>query len=270
MKTPTPIPFAACAGLTWASIHRHYSVNQITKNIQLISAHNDIQIDKSSPLRLTNPKLGENNAPLVVMLSWLLAKKRHILKYANFYMDQGFDVLCVSITPWQLLWPVKGTQVVAGDILKFLYLNECYQQCLLHGFSVGAYLWAEVMVKMSHDPERYQPVTDRIVGHIWDSAADISDLPVGFPRAVFPNNTVLQATFEKYIRYHMKAFHDTVTAHYEVASQRFHSTLVRSPALLLFSKTDPVGNEESNKKVLKHWEKLGLKVGFCAKCTVCC
>jgi len=68
----------------------------------------------------------------------------------------------------------------------------------------------------------------------------------------------------------MKAFHDTVTAHYEVASQRFHSTLLRSPALMLFSKTDPVGTEESNKKVLEKWEKLGLKVGFCAKCTVCC
>jgi hypothetical protein len=110
-RTPTPIPFAACAGLTWASKHRRYSVNQITKNIELISAHNDIQVDKCSPLRLVNPKCGENNAPLVVMLSWLMAKKKHILKYANFYMDQGFDVLSVSITPWQLLWPVKGTQV---------------------------------------------------------------------------------------------------------------------------------------------------------------
>lgn len=68
----------------------------------------------------------------------------------------------------------------------------------------------------------------------------------------------------------MKTFHGAVTAHYEVASQRFHLTLLRSPALLLFSKTDPVGNEESNKKVQKSWEKLGLKVGFCAKCTVCC
>ena len=110
-KTPTPIPFAACAGLTWAFKHRQYSVNQITKNIELISAHNDIQIDKSSPLCLTNPKLGENSAPLVVMMPWILAEKRHILKYANIYMDQGFDVLTVSVTPWQLLWPVKGTQV---------------------------------------------------------------------------------------------------------------------------------------------------------------
>lgn len=73
-----------------------------------------------------------------------------------------------------------------------------------------------------------------------------------------------------YFRYHMKTFHDAATAHYEVASQRFHSTLLRSPALLLFSKTDPIGNEESNKKVNENWEKLGLKVGFCARCTVCC
>jgi hypothetical protein len=123
-KTPAAVPFAACVGLTWASKHRHYSVNQITKNIELISAHNDIQVDKSSPLRLTNPKLGENNAPLVVMLSWLMAKKKHILKYANFYMDQGFDVLSVSITPWQLLWPVKGTQV-RKSILSFKFLYTC-------------------------------------------------------------------------------------------------------------------------------------------------
>jgi len=26
-------------------------------------------------------------------------------------MDQGFDVLVAQITPWQLLWPVKGSQV---------------------------------------------------------------------------------------------------------------------------------------------------------------
>jgi hypothetical protein len=97
--------------------------------------------------------------------------------------------------------------VVAGDVLRFLYLNRCYQQCLLHGFSVGGYLWAEVMVKMSHDRERYQPVIDRIVGHIWDSAVDINEIPVGFPRAVFPNNAVLQATVEKYIRYVNVYFH---------------------------------------------------------------
>lgn len=258
-KNSTPVPFATCIGLTWSSQNRPYSVNQITKNMDLISADNDISVDKSVPLRLTYPRAGENNKSLVVLLSWLMAKRKHILKYASFYMDQGFDVLNVSITPWQLLWPVKGTQLVAEDILKFLSRNECYQQCLLHGFSVGGYLWAEVMVRMSLDLERYQPVIDRIIGQIWDSAADVTEIPVGLPRAVFPKNAVLQATVQKYIQYHMKTFHEAATSHYVIASKQFHSTLIQSPALMLFSKTDPIGTEESNKNVYEKWEKMGIK-----------
>lgn len=49
--------------------------------------------------------------PLVVVLSWLNSKQKHLSKYAQVYMDQGFDVLVAQITPWQLLWPVKGSQV---------------------------------------------------------------------------------------------------------------------------------------------------------------
>jgi hypothetical protein len=64
----------------------------------------------------------------------------------------------------------------------------------------------------------------------------------------------------------MKTFHDAATAHYEVASQRFHSTLLRSPALMLFSKTDPIGTEESNKKAHENWDKLGLKVSSSQSC----
>jgi hypothetical protein len=73
----------------------------------------------------------------------------------------------------------------------------------------------------------------------------------------------------------MKTFHDAATAHYEVASQTFHSTLLRSPALMLFSKTDPIGTAQSNKKAYENWEKLGLKVssldpGTCSSCNHMC
>lgn len=49
--------------------------------------------------------------PLVVMFAWMLATKKNLAKYVQIYADQGFDVLTVEITPWQLLWPVKGAQV---------------------------------------------------------------------------------------------------------------------------------------------------------------
>jgi Eukaryotic protein of unknown function (DUF829) len=52
-----------------------------------------------------------NDKPLVVILSWLNARQKHLSKYAQLYLDQGFDVLITQISPWQLLWPVKGSQV---------------------------------------------------------------------------------------------------------------------------------------------------------------
>lgn len=49
--------------------------------------------------------------PLVILLPWLMSKPKHIRKYAQLYIDQGYDVLAVSVTPWQVMWPKKGTQV---------------------------------------------------------------------------------------------------------------------------------------------------------------
>lgn len=62
--------------------------------------------------------------PLVVILSWLQSKQKHLSKYAKVYMDQGFDVLVAQITPWQLLWPVKGSQV-SSISYHFISVYKC-------------------------------------------------------------------------------------------------------------------------------------------------
>lgn len=84
---------------------RHRSTVDITKNLCLITAAN--KKIKIKNLQLEQPI----DKPLVVLLSWLMAKRKHIYKFADFYLEKGFDVLNVNITPWQLLWPVKGSQV---------------------------------------------------------------------------------------------------------------------------------------------------------------
>lgn len=90
-------------------------------------------------------------------------------------------------------------QIVAGDILKFLDVNKSYAPLILHGFSIGGYLWGEVLAIMAQDQERYKDIIDRIVGQIWDSAADITEIPIGFPKAVFPKNPVLEKALRQYI-----------------------------------------------------------------------
>lgn len=88
-------------------------------------------------------------------MSWLMAKERHLKKYASIYLEMGFDVMVVHLTPWQLLWPTKGAQIVAADVVKFLDSNYTYTPIVVHGFSVGAYLFGEVLLKIASDLQRW-------------------------------------------------------------------------------------------------------------------
>lgn len=58
----------------------------------------------------------------------------------------------------------------------------------------------------------------------------------------------------------MKAYHDQATAHYLRSSQMFYNNLVHSSALMLCSKTDPIGSMSSNLRVKQAWESLGIQV----------
>jgi len=90
---------------------------------------------------------------------------------------------------------------VAADLLTFLKQNESYQQILLHGFSVGGYMWGEALDLIQSDKDKYSNVTDRIVGQVWDSIADVNQIPIGLPRAVFPKNMMMQSLLQKYVEY---------------------------------------------------------------------
>lgn len=90
-------------------------------------------------------------------------------------------------------------QVIAADIIKLLDSNRFFSPILIHGFSVGGYLWSEVLVKTYANRSANQHIADRIIGQIWDSAADLTEIPNGFSYAVFPNHKVPQAILRSYV-----------------------------------------------------------------------
>lgn len=69
----------------------------------------------------------------------------------------------------------------------------------MHGFSVGGYVWGECMVHMSRDLDRFRNVLDQIHGQVWDSAAELSEIPIGVPKAMFPKNDTLQRALSNYM-----------------------------------------------------------------------
>ncbi|XP_059061055.1 uncharacterized protein LOC131853970 [Achroia grisella] len=248
-------PLLSCAPVAMMTMDRGAHTQDITKNIQYISNEKlKLTADPSTMKLNTQP-----DKPLCVMINWLLARQKHVMKYATLYLEQGFDVLSVSCTPWQLMWPAKGSQLVASDVLKFIATNENEHPMVVHGFSVGGYIWGEVMNHVMNNKDRYLPVLDRVVAQVWDSAADVSEISIGVPAAVFPKNKIMQKTLRAYMEYHLKTFHDAATTHYIRSSQLFHSNPCRAPALIFLSKTDPVGAEKSNRMLHDNWVKLGIK-----------
>ncbi|CAH0591680.1 unnamed protein product [Chrysodeixis includens] len=253
LKNTFPRPLLSCAPMVGADRLAH--TQAIHSNMLYISDDNNAKL-KADPSTM---KLNHDiKKPLCIIMNWMRAKPSHVQKYAALYLAQGFDVVSVSCTPWQLTWPVKGSQVIADRLLKFLEVNS-QNPLVLHGFSVGAYVWAELLVQAVQDKQRYQPVLDRIVSQVWDSAADIHEIPVGFPTAVFPRNKLLQETFRAYIKLHMKLCHNLATKHYMKATEVFHSTPCRAPGLFLVSKTDPIGAEHRSRDVCDHWVRSGMK-----------
>ncbi|XP_062560468.1 transmembrane protein 53-A-like [Armigeres subalbatus] len=226
----------------------------LTKNMHFYSSTRQNWDKDPKTLRLKE----QLDRPLVLILSWLQATEKHLSKFAEFYMEQGFEVVVAHLTAWQLMWPVHGSQAVASDIVKFLRNNDLDQGVLLHGFSIGGYLWGECLVKI-HEVEPNKVILDKIKGQIWDSAADITEIPVGVPYAVLPNNPTLQTALRSYITYHLKLFHEEATQYYEKSAKLYYNEPVNCPALFLISKTDPVGTETANKRVMAAWETVGIK-----------
>lgn len=132
---------------------RHLCVQPITKNLKLVTEDQrkfekdpktlrwvlaltlrNMRHDNTNVIQcvcLLNSRLTQNSSdrPLVLILSWLLGKPKHLSKYAKLYIDQGFDVLITEITPWQLLWPAKGSQVRFSWPLTWTLINLVSNSC---------------------------------------------------------------------------------------------------------------------------------------------
>lgn len=96
--------------------------------------------------------------PLAVLLSWMLAKDKHLERYRVLYFKRGFDVLTVKTEPIELLFPTRGSHPIAKNLISFL--NEAvkqYPDVLVHAFSVGAYQFGELLVQMQNRKNQFKP-----------------------------------------------------------------------------------------------------------------
>ncbi|XP_050355678.1 uncharacterized protein LOC126776872 [Nymphalis io] len=231
---------------------------KITKNIYYIS-NDKVKVDTD----LKTMKMNRSSKkPVCIMLSWLMSTPKQIMNYANLYLEDGFDVIRVICEPWQLVWPRKGTQIIGRDLIKLMAANE--GSYVVHGFSVGGYVWSEALVHALKENKIYQPALNRVKAQVWDSVADITAVAVGLPIALFPCNKPARHATKLFINFYLLAFRSVATRHYERACETYYATPCRAPALFLLSSSDPVGQEDRIRRAHNLWLDMGIQ------CTLQC
>ena len=208
------------------------------------------------------------NRPLVVFLSWLMARETHLEKYRQIYFKHGFDVLTVKTSPLELIMPTTGSQVIARNLLDFLKNKvSTYPNVIVHGFSVGAYQFSEMLVLLERGlygsngtvDASCEIVKNAIKGMIFDSAVDVDAAPYGVSVSLL-GETKLAAILEVLLRAYMNLLYQPVTRHFYLASNVFRNTPLRCPALLLVSNHDKLGHPRSNEIARDRWTELGVDV----------
>ena len=84
-------------------------------------------------------------------------------------------MLHIKIEPLQLLWPPRAQKVITQIKPRRSGSAEPRhkQPILIHGFSVGGYLYGETLVKFASDPARFGDMSSRVKGQIFDSPVDL-------------------------------------------------------------------------------------------------
>lgn len=204
-----------------------------------------------------------DNKNLAVLMIWLAARRVHLEDYFRFYLDNGFDVLCVRTHAKQLVFPASknGSQKVAGDVLSFLTAarNQSYENMMLHSFSIGGYQWGECLAIMRRDAEKYKGVEDKLKAQVYDSCVDVDGIPSGMPFAL-TRNKALRVVGTYAIWAYMGLAYPFATKHYRNSSNHFRYTPVVVPALYFNSVVDKVSCPRTDQDVVNGWRQRGVDV----------
>ncbi|XP_076471907.1 transmembrane protein 53-like [Babylonia areolata] len=215
-------------------------------------------INKTLQLHSVEAASGGRERPLAVLFGWMLAKKRHLNKYGNLYLSKGFDVMTVQMPPAHVLWPVMAQNRISSLLATLKGSSLESRPLLIHGFSVGGYLYGEMLVKLATDPQ-YKDICDRMVGQVFDSPVDYEGVPRGFANVLVKNaamKTLLRSSIESYL----KVMHNSVTKHYIEASSAFHRNALQLPSLFLYSRADPIGVADVIEGIMDKWRHEGISV----------
>lgn len=254
-----------------AILSRGISTQHLAKNITLYV--NDLTLTAAStrtPHSAEDPQTLQSTSqttcpaveeprPLLLMLPWLGSRPQSVAKYCDIYFRTGLDVMVVTSEISHFLWPVWGLN--EGQKLLDLLQSERFvsRPLLVHAFSIGAYSFAQLLVHVSRDVQKYESLTKRIKGQVYDSmvAGSVEHMATGVGKMMFPR-------FESLVKHtaltYFSLFKRQTLEHFEKGVDVFWNTPVTAPTLVFYCKNDAMSDWENIDQLVEHWRNRGMRV----------
>lgn len=213
----------------------------------------------ASPVSGCQTRASVEEKPLMVMLPWLGSRPQAVAKYCEIYFRTGLDVLVVESEVREFLWPRWGLD--HSKRLLELLQSECFasRPLLVHAFSIGGYTFAQLLVHVSQDMQKYQALTQRIIGQIYDSlvVGSLENMATGLGKTVFPRwETLVKQTSLLYF----STFKRQTVDYFNTGVDVFRNSPVTAPALFFFCENDVMSDPRAMEELIDQWRNRGIDV----------
>ncbi|CAJ1056857.1 transmembrane protein 53 [Xyrichtys novacula] len=239
--------------LSRVALSRGITAHRLSKNITLYMN------EPAPPVPGCQTRAPEDHKPLMLMLPWLGSRPHALAKYCDIYFKTGFDVLVVQSEAKEFLWPRWGLE--HGKKLLDLLHSERFvsRPLLVHAFSIGGYTFSQLLVNVSENMQKYQPLNQRIKGQIYDSlvVGSVERMAVGLGKTLFP---FMEGVVRRVSLLYFGTFKRQTVDYFNAGIDAFWNTPITAPALFFFCENDVLSDPEVVEDLIDHLRKRGIVV----------
>ncbi|XP_053741986.1 transmembrane protein 53 [Synchiropus splendidus] len=238
-----------------AALSRGFACHRLSQHITLYVNELAPQVSPGRPIQ--EATLGHK--PLTLMLPWKGARPQAVAKYCEIYLRTGFDVLVVESEVKDFLWPQWGL-ARGKSILDLLHSDLFVSRPLfVHAFSIGGYTFGQMLVHVLQDTQKYEQLTRRIKGQVFDSIVigSLEKMATGLGKTVFPR---LESLIKHTSLLYFSLFEQQTVAYFNRSIEACRNTPVKAPALFFYCDNDAMSDSEAVEELMALWRKHGITV----------
>lgn len=127
---------------------------------------------------------------------------RQLKPYQAFYHERGIDTLSFAVGPNHVLSPASAMEQMR-NVLNEIKKRECVPDLVFHHFSVGGFLFGQMIRLIEKDNAKYGHIQKSIKAQIFDSPPDFNGIATGVSHSMGIEGVlrkVIQYSIEGYLK----------------------------------------------------------------------